>query len=166
MLRTYYKIVFVCFVVLFFVFFLLTMTVKREMIWVDAMTASVKYQTRWVWGYDTPQRIEQSQLELWARKNNQFNGYDWQYIAGTLQTLLGSPTGRACGHAPEIYSLHGFSINLFVKNATQEELNEFMKIMNTGTVSEKKDAVTKAFDIVFRAESCSDQSPAKSQNAQ
>ena len=122
------------------------------MIWIDATTASVKYQTRWTWGYDTPQRIEQSQLELWARKNNQFKGYDWRCTAGTFKTILGSQRGSGHGPAPEIYPLHQIEVDLFVKNATQDELNEFMKVMNTGTVSEKEGAVTKAIDIAFSDE--------------
>jgi hypothetical protein len=123
--------------------------------WIDPVTGSMKRQTR-IFLVPVWTSVESSDLEKWIIGREGTYSNDWQFLHNTSTTLL---HGRChgCAHAPEIYHLHAGGMNSnFVRNASDAEIGEFVRIMRTGTSVEKEQAVQaaceKALDSLAQAD--------------
>lgn len=137
------------FVVVVLLHFATGVEMRREMPWVDAVTGSTKEQTRWyVFDYETTPVIQRSALEAWLADREGSMRHDWRNVAGTGKNILGRPMSRAHGRAPPVYALatkHEV-IEVFVNNASVDEVAEFVRIMRMGSEDEQHAAVDRVFD--------------------
>jgi hypothetical protein len=124
--------------------------VKREMRWIDSVTASKKRQTYVTFGFDmtplmkTTPVIEPSPLADWLAPREGEVQYDWRHVNGTLKTVWGTSAGFGHGAAPPIYSLQGDLLESFVKSSSGEDLRRFVDVMRHGTPQDQKAAVKAA----------------------
>lgn len=127
----------------------LTLSVKRTFTFMDATTATCRYETRWFNGlFTTGKRTDVSSLEMWAREHDLFKGYDWCCVEGTLRTVFNQAVGAGHGPAPAIFPMRVYGTQMMVKYATDEELTEFMNAMNSGNRDQQEKAVDKMLQIV------------------
>jgi hypothetical protein len=144
----------ICMLILFLSFIV---PVQREMGWIDALTASMKYQTYLTFGFEmtpllksTPV-IKPSPLANWLERQEGKLEYNWRHINGTLKTIWGKPFAFGHGSAPPIYFLKGDMLEHFVISSSDEELRHFVDVMRHGTNEEQEAAVKAAVDKALAA---------------
>ena len=71
----------------------------------------------------------------------------WQFVNETHRNIFGQVTYRGCGLAPPIYELDP-ALEDFATTATDAELREFVRVMQSGTDTQRKAAVEAALDKV------------------
>ena len=124
--------------------------VRDEWAWVDARSGSIKRQTEWLFGIKTEEVIQPSSLELWVREHGRSHEHQWRTLAITSKTLFGHPVVFACGMAPPIYQLRPL-MGDFVAMATDEELEQFVQVLDDDAENEQEEAVRLASERVMSA---------------
>lgn len=117
---------------------------REDRIWIDPVSGSMKYQTRWLFFGMAP-RVEHSAIERWIVAHEGSYDPGWRSLSVGWRTIFGKIFGRGCSIAPEVYPLHHREFNAgFVRVASNAEVAEFVRIMRMGTASEKEQAVASA----------------------
>jgi hypothetical protein len=118
---------------------------RNDLGWVDPICGSVKHQTQ-LFGLTLSTVIEPSALERWIVDREGKYTNSWSMVQDTSSHLVFGKV-YACGTAPEIYPLSRIEFNeRFVQSSTDTEIAEFIRVMRTGTLSERRQAVDKACD--------------------
>jgi hypothetical protein len=116
----------------------------RHNVWIDPVTGSIKRETQW-FGQTTHTVIEPSAIERWISEHNDPHSNHWKFLHATYSSMWGNPVGCGCGIAPAIYSLSNSNLcDEFVHNSTDQEINNFVRVMQAGTEDEKQKAVDAA----------------------
>ena len=111
--------------------------------WIDPVTGSMKRQTTW-FGIGSP-IVERSAIEKWIVRRDGHYVNQWKFLHDTSKSLFGIPICFGCGRAPEIYSLSAGEFNdRFVARATDQEIGDFVAVMETGSSDQKLKAVEAA----------------------
>jgi hypothetical protein len=119
-------------------------TACRDAVWIDPTTGSIKKETQW-FGQTTSTIVEQSAIEKWTNEHNAPHSNHWKFLHATLKAALGNTIGCQCANAPPIYFLELGSLDeRFVSDATDDEINEFVRVMRAGTDDETQKAVDAA----------------------
>jgi hypothetical protein len=108
----------------------------------------MEWQTTWPLGITAGPRVDASPLELrlinmgvqWKRK--------WTFLHNTHRNLFGDASMFECGFAPPIYQLRPM-LGDFVAISTDEEIRQFVQIMQTGADDDTSSAVLAATEQVF-----------------
>jgi hypothetical protein len=117
--------------------------------WIDPVTGSLKYQTRW-FGVSTSTTVEQSAIEKWIIAHEGQCSNTWTLLFDTSRNVWGGVYSRGCGQAPEIYELQTGELNdLFVQTASNDEVSEFLNVMRGGSDDEKRQRVRAAAETAF-----------------
>ncbi|HEY5314803.1 MAG TPA: hypothetical protein VIK18_19875 [Pirellulales bacterium] len=127
-----------------------TTSPRHDLGWIDPLTGSLKYQTRWL-GFPTTTALEQSAIEKWlVRRDGQYSNR-WVCLYDTSKKTWGQPTLFACGRAPEIYDLRAGSLNdAFAHRASDLQMDAFLHIMQVGSEAEKCTAVQTAIQKAIK----------------
>jgi len=130
----------------------LTFPVRYDRMWVDPVSGSLKLQTSSFY-FPSPARVQQSELERWIIAHEGFHDSEWQFVNETYRMLSGRRAGCGAGRTPRIFHLYlgDHGLKNFVRNATDEEIAEFVRVMRHGTRIEQEQAVEKAGTILERA---------------
>ena|SRR5687768_9006070 len=124
-------------------------TVRQVESSVDAVTGTMTWKTVWIFGITAPPRIAVSPLERRLVKA----GIPWtpQRVFLHIKHLdvFGHPRAWDCGWAPPIHSVRVI-LEEFAAASTDEELREFVRIMESGTEAEQKAAVDAAGEKALR----------------
>jgi hypothetical protein len=114
----------------------------RDAVWIDPVTGSIKEETQW-FGQTTDAVIKTSAIEKWINAHGDSHSNGWIFLNASRMTLFGHV--NECGRAPAIYPLRAGSLDdLFVINSTEQEISDFVHVMQAGTEDEKQQAVQAA----------------------
>ncbi len=140
----------------------LVVPAKLESGWVDPVTGTTRYETRWLGCFSGTPTIERTALDAWLVREEGLVTYDWRQIVGTSGTIWGRAHSRGHGRAPEVLSLRGELMTMFVKASSDDELRRFVDTMRHGTRSEQRDAVNRAFETAIEGHETIDTPPSPS----
>jgi hypothetical protein len=114
---------------------------------VDPVTGTMTWKTSALFGVGSGTRVNVSPLETRLRAS----GISWspsqRYLHNTSYSLLGKR--YACSSAPPIYDIIPV-LKEFAAASTDEELREFVRVMQSGTDDQQKAAVDAATEKAFR----------------
>jgi hypothetical protein len=116
----------------------------------DAVTGSMTWRTVWLFGVTSGPRVDVSPLETRLKTSGITWTPSWQFLHNTHRTVFGNATCYECGSAPPIYQLHPV-LKEFAAASTDDELREFVRVMQTGTDAAQKAAVDAACEKGLQA---------------
>lgn len=119
--------------------------VLKDIQWVDAVTGSMRRQTVWPFGTSRGVVTQASPLELELCQRGIRWSADWRFLSEADRTLLGNATSRGCGVAPPIYQIRSV-LGQFASASSNDELREFVRVMQSGSEDERRAAVDGAGD--------------------
>lgn len=125
-------------------------TVSETETRVDAVSGSVSRKTVWVSGRTTGWRHEASPLEKRLTKAGIQWRANWQFVHVGGSNIFGCMTSCGVGLKPKIGQMSSV-MGEFVAGATEDELREFVRVMQLGTEAEQDAAVEAALEKVFRS---------------
>ena len=108
-------------------------TIKKVNQWTCSYTGSQKGNTIWI-GFITVAHWEiKSPFEHWLQEKNKEINHNWVKTIGTSYSLFGC-SGRVHAQAPPIYPLVRLPElqEQFIKTSTDEEIEAFLKALNSG----------------------------------
>lgn len=114
----------------------------------DAVTGSSIRRTTWLFGLATTTAATPSPLEERLKAKRVNWRPDWVFLHRSPRNIFNRPLRRACGYTPPIYHLQR-GLDEFVDRSTDEELVEFILIMQTGSEQEQRVAVKAAFETTL-----------------
>jgi hypothetical protein len=127
-----------------------TYPVRTHSVWVDPVSGSIKSQSSWLF-VPTKTTIEQSELERWIVAHEGFHNSQWHFLNENYRLITGKFAGCGVGLTPKIFPFHAGDFNThFVRNATDAEIAEFVRVMRHGTPDEQEKAVEEAGKILYR----------------
>lgn len=129
----------------------LTVPVRQVETRMDAVSGSMSSKTVWLFGVTSSPRVEISPLEIRLKKSGIEWTPSWQFLHNTHTNIFGSATCRECGSTPLIYELRSVQPE-FATAATDSQLNEFVRVMKSGTDDEQKAAVEKAVNTLLHGD--------------
>ena len=119
--------------------------------WVDAISGSRKQQKTWSFGYASPAVVTESPLAKRYRELGLRWEPEWRGLCARHFSLFGTYVGVSCGRAPP---MHGMSFpgvqEWYLQTASDDEVRELFRVMNTGSEEEHKAAVTAACEKLER----------------
>lgn len=118
-------------------------TVRQVESRIDAVTGSMTWKTVWLFGITSAPRLEVSPLETRLKKGGVSWTPSWRFLHNTHRNIFGNATCYECGSAPPIYHLLPV-LDEFVRASTDDELREFVAVMQSGTEEQQKAAVDAA----------------------
>ena len=116
---------------------------------VDAVTGTMVWKTVWLLGRSQT-RVDVSPLEARLRQSGVAWTPHWRFLHNTHRNLFGGALMYECGTAPEIYSIRSV-LGDFASASTDDELREFVRVMQSGTDAERRAAVDGAGDKGLKA---------------
>jgi hypothetical protein len=141
-----YRVAVTAFLVLAAVIVLIAVTsytAGRDVVWIDPVTGSIMEETQW-FGQTTESVVKTSAIEQWINTHDSHSN-NWKFLHAAHKTALGQTFGSSCANAPAIYPLRAGSLDdLYILNSTDQEINDFIHVMQTGTEDEKLQAVQAA----------------------
>lgn len=111
---------------------------------VDAVSGQVRKSNLWAGGRRS-MSVESSELSDRYRALGVAWTPDWRTINVNEYNILGNATSRGCSTAPQIYHLRPV-LAAFASASSAEQLREFVKVMQSGSESEQRNAVDQACD--------------------
>jgi hypothetical protein len=121
----------------------LTVTVRQDEGRIDAVTGTMTKKSVWPFDITTAPQTNVSPLEARLKSIGMTWTPSWRLIYNTHHNVFGGVTCRACGSAPPIYQLQPV-LKDFVAASTDQELREFVRVMQSGTEAERNAAVEAA----------------------
>lgn len=109
----------------------------------DAVTGTMTRDRRSFFGLSRGFRRDVSPLEMELTRRGIAWTPDWWTLHVTDRNLFGGAMQYACGSAPEIYSVQRF-LGPYAAAATDDELREFVRVMQSGTEAERQSAASAA----------------------
>ena len=122
--------------------------VRRVESRIDAVTGTMTWTTRWPFGLTTGPRVDVSPLELRLKRSRIQSTPAWRTLHITHRNLIGRATCYECSSAPAIYRLRPV-LEEFAAAATDVELTDFVRVMQSGTEEEQEAAVEAAAGNAF-----------------
>jgi len=116
-------------------------TVESSM---DAVTGTMRWRTSWVFGITSRGKNDVSPLEARLKTRGIAWTPSWRSLSSAHLSFL--ECSRACGTAPPIYQLQPV-LKEFVAVSTDQELRQFVRVMQAGTEAEQRAAVN---DVVVK----------------
>ncbi|APW59057.1 hypothetical protein [Paludisphaera borealis] len=124
--------------------------VRSDHDWIDPVSGSMKFRTSLLF-IPVKTRIEQSELERWIVAHEGAHVSQWRSLSDVASTISGQVIARGCNLSPAIHQFHVRDLNTrFVRNATDAEIAEFVRVMRHGTRDEQAQAVDEASKILDR----------------
>lgn len=120
-------------------------TIRHVEIRIDAITGTTSTQTVWLFGFRTAPHVHVSPIEARLKSRGIPWTPSWQVLSITGSNVLGNATSHACGIAPPIHQLHALQ-QAYVDASSEADLRDFVHVLQSGTDTEKKDAVAAACD--------------------
>lgn len=124
--------------------------VRHDMTWVDSIAGSTKRQTTWRYGTTSEPVIERSPIAMRLERIGEGWVPRWQALGVRGRTVYGSRTSIGCSTAPPIYGLWSLQRH-FIGGSSDDEVREFVRIMQEGSEEEQRKAVDTAADIALRS---------------
>jgi len=115
--------------------------------WMDAVTGSSTQERVWLFGLTTGPRKTESILERRLTERGIPWSPRWTFLHRTLCSLL--MKSYQCGDAPPIYSLNSFLELDPTFPWTDDELREFVRVMQSGSDEEQERAVQAVIERVI-----------------
>ena len=122
-----------------------TVAIKQIESRMDPVTGSMTWKTVWPFGITAGPRLDVSPLETRLKASGITWTPSWKFVHNTHLSIFGRATCYECGRAPPIYGLRPV-LKEFAAAATDAELREFVRVMQSGTEDEQKAAVDTAAD--------------------
>lgn len=110
---------------------------------VDPVTGSMSWNTVWLFGFTSGPRIDVSPLEVRLRNSGVQWTPSWKTLHNTHRNIFGSAICYECSSAPPIYDLRPM-LKEFAAASTDDELREWVRVMQFGTREEQAAAVDAA----------------------
>ena len=110
---------------------------------IDAVTGTMTRKTVWPFGLSSGTRVDVSPLETRLKQAGIPWTSDWRFLHDTDHNVFGLPIRRGCGSAPPIYSYRPV-LGAFAAASTDDELRDFVRVMEAGTGQEQSAAVEAA----------------------
>lgn len=120
-----------------------TITVRQVESRMDAVTGSMTWKTVWLFGISSGPRVDVSPLEVRLKRSGIPWTPSWRLLHITHWSLLGVRMYE-CGSTPPIYQLPRPVLEQFTAASTDAELREFVRVMQSGTEEEPREAVEAA----------------------
>jgi len=112
---------------------------------VDPVTGSMSWKTVGLLGITLSSRVDVSPLETRLKSSGIAWTPSWEFLHNTHRNIFGRAIVYECGSAPPIYHIQRV-LNHYVSVATDDELREFVRVMQSGTKAEQEAAVEVAGD--------------------
>jgi hypothetical protein len=116
----------------------------------DVVSGSMMWKTVWVFGVTSGPRVDVSTLETRLKASGVPWTPSWQFMHNTHRNVFGRATSYECGSAPAIFRLRPVLAE-YAAGATDAELREFVRVMQSGTDAEQEAAVEAAVEKGFEA---------------
>jgi hypothetical protein len=113
----------------------------RKTLQMDGVTGSTQSQTVWPLGIPFGPRLDPSPLELRLGRMGASWNRSWFGLRDTEYTIWGS--NRGCSTSPPIYQLRPV-MKQFVDASTDDELRDFVAVMQTGAGAQQAAAIDAA----------------------
>jgi hypothetical protein len=123
-------------------------TVRHDSLQMDAVTGSRRVVSTWPMGITTGGTIQASALELRLNAMGVRWTRDWHSMSTYGYSMSGVRTSRGCGSAPPVYG--GAWLSQYVAVATDQEVREFVGVMQSGSAEQQRSAISVASDVAFR----------------
>lgn len=120
-----------------------TVAVRQVESRMDPITGSMTWKTVWLFGISSGPRVDVSPLETRLTSSSITWTSSWRFLHNTHRNVFGGATCYECGSAPPIYQLRPV-LKEFAAAATDAELRDFVRVMQSGTDAEQKAAVEAA----------------------
>ncbi len=117
--------------------------------WIDAVSGSTKIEKQSVWR-EPSVSLKQSALRMWMENHGRNAEYRWTFLSSTSESVFGNTLEHGCGNAPPIHELRA-ALAIYVANASDKELTEFVDAMEGDSKSRQEAAVAKACEDALRA---------------
>ena len=122
--------------------------VKKVEVRVDAVTGSMRRRTVWFFLFSTDSGSIVSGIEKRLVADGVGWTPDWQVLLQSRHNIYGDFTGTTSGKAPAMYFGQPV-LDGFAAAATDAELREFVRIMQSGSATEKQAAMDDAWQKGF-----------------
>lgn len=117
---------------------------------VDGVTGSMTWKTIYPFGLTTGPKHQPSPLERRLVQMGETWTPNWHFVHQTGYDIFGRACVRACGKAPAIYSSQAL-LQWFASTATDDEIREFVNVMQTGSEEEQLALIDATADRIFSA---------------
>ena len=114
---------------------------------IDTVTGTMTSKTTWAFGIPSAPAVDTSPLELHLKQRNIPWMPNSRFLHSTQYDGFGRATRRACATAPPIYSFRPI-LGDFAVASTDEELREFVRVMQSGTEAEQRATLEAAAESV------------------
>ena len=118
--------------------------VRHDEISFCSVCASMKCQAVWLFGFRSSAVVETSALAEWVAARQGAHEHDWHRVNMIGKNVLGRGVSIAClrsSRVPPICSLRGPAMAAFLREASEAEIGEFVRVMTTGSRDEQRRAV-------------------------
>ncbi len=129
--------------VVFVVAMLITVAIvgkfRQEHSWICGKCGTRKYQTQWVLGIRSELVVKTSALEQWILAKHERHEHRWKYVGGLGTNVFGrfvSSSSKA--PFPHLVFMAPGTMTQYVENATDAELENLVKTLDTGEKIEKE----------------------------
>jgi hypothetical protein len=123
---------------------LVPLPVGTDQLWIDPVSGSHRTVTSYL-GVPIRSRITPSALERWIIDHEGACTSKWHLLSRASFTIFGGYLAVGCREAPPIclvaYHADGGLLTKFIKQASDAEIAEFLRMMRTGTRPEQEAAV-------------------------
>lgn len=128
---------------LLFALLLPPLTTRQVESSIDPVTGSMRWKTVWLLGITSGTRVNVSPLETRLKRSGIAWARSWHFLHNTRRNLFGRAAGYDCGSAPAIYDIQPI-LGEFAAASSDDELREFVRVMESGTELEQNAAVEAA----------------------
>jgi len=123
--------------------------VHEDSVWMDPQTRTEMRQSKWFGIRMTPV-ITKSALDDRLSRIGFHHQPNWQFLHDSQSNVFGVVTVRGCSTAPRIYSFPPEMLRSFVNASSDQDIKNFMHIMQSGTEFEQNAAIESAADQALR----------------
>jgi hypothetical protein len=121
--------------------------VRRVVNDIDAVAGSTREQTSWL-GVRGVAIVSTSPLETRLKSAKIDYRPDWHTLSDYEYSVLGFRNSRGHGTAPPVHAIYRW-LDRWVATATEDELRNYVRIMQTGTETEQRAVVQAMIDRIF-----------------
>ena len=122
---------------------------RNELSWMDPVTASMKFESRW-FGLTTRRVVVPSPIEEWVlRHGGEVEPRRWQFLHDRGRNAWGKGRSWGCGTAPPIYDLKGELGREFIKASSDQQIRDLLALMRDGDEIEQKKVVRETIDRII-----------------
>jgi len=124
-------------------------TVRQVESRIDPVTGSMTLKTVWLFGITSGPQLDISPLETRLKTSGIEWTRSWRFRHKTHRNIFGRATCYECGLAPPIYRLRPVLVE-FAAASTDEELRQFVSVMQSGDAAEQNAAIDAAVEKTFK----------------